>query len=402
MQSRFETLYQLQSTLPYAVLSSSTLMAVAESYVTALSDCLHPDDAVLYYPFMRPQYYHQTDPTWSVSPSLWTWLVAYHRQYTWPTRSQLPDPIRPQCVPMTDCVPLKTPERLLGVLFWSDITPPLSTDEADSIWQTSQVIAYIMSQLAIKQTLTQTNRMALLGKMAASLAHEIKNPLVAIQTFIQLIPEHWDQPSFRDEFSTTVAEQVQRISDLATSLSQLGRINQLVIAPMNLNASILKTLDIMRGTLSKEGISVVNKIDASITLRADQRAFEQVFMNIMINAVQAKKPHTPYTPQITLSATPLSSAYIQLSCEDNGIGMSEAVQNQITDPFFTTKDSGSGVGMMVVRQFLHMHYGQMHIHSIPDKGTVVTLYLPTPEANPNQFESETGLFVLRPDGMDIW
>jgi signal transduction histidine kinase len=220
--------------------------------------------------------------------------------------------------------------------------------------------------------LEQADRLATTGEMAASIAHEIKNPIAgvlgALQVFESDLPEH-------DERNVILAEmmvQLGRIDQAVNDLLSYARPAPPVFEEVNLNALIQKTLTLFSQQLKGKPISIHTDLpNDSINISADQKQFQQVLWNIMLNGMQAIESSG------TLSIkTRCENHHVVVRIVDTGKGIPSAQLERVFRPFYTTKHKGTGLGMTVSRRIVEQHKGTIKIESQAGKGTAVIITLP--------------------------
>lgn len=247
-----------------------------------------------------------------------------------------------------------------------------------------------MRKLQLK--IQQSNQLSMLGTMSASIAHEIKNSLVGIHSFAQLLPSNWNNESFREKFSSLVMNQLARVTNMTCLLGQLGKPSVTKLQPINLHYHLKQAIELLTGEFNKHRVAVVNTIHNDIIIKADVNQVFQLFTNILLNAVQAMRIHGG---TITISSQLMPGNYIEIQCTDTGHGMDGQTLRRINETFFSTKSSGSGLGLPIIRDIVLRHNGAIKIESEIDKGTTVTVYLPKVKASADQFEKETGIQLMQ-------
>lgn len=233
----------------------------------------------------------------------------------------------------------------------------------------------------------RTDRLASVGTLAAGMAHEIKNPLVTIKTFTQLLPERYDDADFRETFSSLLGQEVVRIDSIVNQLLHFSRPAKPKLEPSALHAILDASLGLMAQQIRQAGIEIDRRYEAEDdTIRADEHQLNQVFINLFLNALEAMKPGGRLTvatetlrpqPEIPgLWATPDSPAQIRVSVRDTGEGIALENIGRVFDPFFTTKTQGTGLGLSVAHGIVHEHGGMIDVESEPGRGTTFTITLP--------------------------
>jgi signal transduction histidine kinase len=215
----------------------------------------------------------------------------------------------------------------------------------------------------------QLEKMATLGKMGRGLAHEIKNPLMSIKTFFELGPDL--NQNDRESFSNLAKTQLKRIDGLIEKLKGYTQPEKIIKEKIEFKKMVEKMENFLKPELVKNKIIFENKVDSRFNIYVDQNRFEQVLINLIQNAVQAKDD-AKATSFIEVSAdTEKSVIFIR----DNGKGMNaEQIQNIFT-PFYTTKKDGNGLGLSIVQNIIESHGGIINVESALDRGTLFQIKL---------------------------
>ena len=234
----------------------------------------------------------------------------------------------------------------------------------------------------------RSDRLASLGTLSAGMAHEIKNPLVSIKTFAQLLPERYSDSDFRDTFSNLIVHEINRIDSLVNQLLRFARPAKPLLRPMHVHEVLEKTLLLVQHRLYQKEIKLTRVWDAEVdTIRADADQLEQVFLNFFLNAMDAMRRGGELTvgTQVRsgdLLVSPLSSdgedthEALSITIRDTGDGIRAEDIPHVFDPFFTTKDYGTGLGLSVVHGIIEEHGGQIEVESELSKGTAFHILLP--------------------------
>ena len=232
-----------------------------------------------------------------------------------------------------------------------------------------------MTELKIlEERLRQADRLAALGTLSAGLAHEIKNPLSAIKTFVQLLPKKFQNQPFMEKFNVTVPREIDRINYLVEDLLELTRKRKRTFVSLDVNLLITQVIDLHGEELRRKQIIFENQLDRNIPLvGGDSDALYRAFSNVVINSIQAM----PTGGSLMISAEKDQVCpTVKITFKDTGIGMEEETAKNLFNPFFTTKDKGTGLGMALAHKIVEDHQGVIEVASQKGKGTVVTLFLP--------------------------
>jgi signal transduction histidine kinase len=229
-------------------------------------------------------------------------------------------------------------------------------------------------------TLRRADRLSSLGLLTAGLAHEIRNPLVAIRTFTQLLPERYQDAEFREGFQGLALKEVDRICGLINDLLAFARPSRPNVAEENMN-EVVDGIGRILETQAKEKAIEIKRDFATDLPRVwiDREQMKQVFMNLILNAIQAMGEGGSLVVSTRLYCKDESeenSRYIQVEIRDTGVGISEENLEHIFDPFFTNKDEGSGLGLSISHQIVQEHGGYIVVESKVGQGTSFFINLP--------------------------
>jgi signal transduction histidine kinase len=239
----------------------------------------------------------------------------------------------------------------------------------------------------LEEQVRRADQLSSVGTLAAGMAHEIKNPLVTIKTFSQLLPVRYADEDFRNDFSSLVAHEVERIDGIVNQLLSFSKPAQPHLEVMNLHSTIEQTLKLIHEQLIQKNISLKNNCTASKDLiSGDADLLTQALVNLNLNALDAIESDgtiTVSTKNCTYSfvnpndtkrikATPC----IRIQISDTGVGIEQTKLHKIFDPFFTSKSEGTGMGLSVAHGIIQEHHGAIEVESQPGVGTTFYIYLP--------------------------
>ncbi|MDD5679198.1 MAG: ATP-binding protein [Kiritimatiellae bacterium] len=248
-------------------------------------------------------------------------------------------------------------------------------------------------QTAIKKLELQvrrSDRMASLGTLSAGMAHEIKNPLVTIKTFTQLLPERYEDPDFRKTFARLLEEEVNRIDGIVNELLTLARPSKPVLSSIHLHQVLEHALELVQQQLLQKKITLICTFDAADdSIKGDANLLGQMFINLFLNAIDAMDAvtrardltvrtclvqHLLQTPNTEDTAD--SVPHMMVSIGDTGEGISPEDTPHIFDPFFTTKSTGTGLGLSVAHRIAKEHSAGIDVESKQGHGTVFQVIIP--------------------------
>ena len=253
-------------------------------------------------------------------------------------------------------------------------------DEQGTIIGALVVFSDLSKIKALENEKRRAERLASFGALVSGIAHEIKNPLVAIKTFAELLPERFSDSDFRDDFSKVVGSEIDRIDGLVGRLRSLGAPAPDVVAATDLREPISDTLSLLRAQFEHTHTAVERDLGSSPAFVAvDPAQAKQLFLNLFLNAVEAMDPGGQLS--VNISRTYRQGApWIQVAVTDTGPGIPESIRAQVFEPFFTTKARGSGLGLAICRSIADAHKGMLRVES-PSSGVGTTIIVEFPEAN---------------------
>ncbi|HST29359.1 MAG TPA: ATP-binding protein [Chthoniobacterales bacterium] len=241
----------------------------------------------------------------------------------------------------------------------------------------------VINDLTAEETLRErqalVDRAAFWTDLAASMSHEIRNPLVAIKTFAQLLPERFDDVDFRKEFNQIVVQEIDRLDRIITQINNFAHPPELVLKSIDVRTPVKKGLEIAR---SRFGVNGKVEIETSMPkdlprVLGDEGALAEAFAHLVANAAEASAERNK--PRITLSAKPVregqKSSGVVVTVRDNGHGISPGIKEKIFSPFCTTKPRGMGLGLPIVKRTVFDHHGRVEVDST-SKGTLISIVLP--------------------------
>ena len=250
------------------------------------------------------------------------------------------------------------------------------------------VLTDITALKRLELQIRRSDRLASLGTLSAGMAHEIKNPLVSIKTFAQLLPERYHDSDFRETFSNLIGHEIDRIDSLVNQLLRFARPAKPHLQPRHVHEILEKSLLLVGHRLYQKDIKLTRSWEANVdTIRADADQLEQVFLNFFINAMDAMKNggELSVSTQIRTDEewiSPLTRTngetqeLLRVTIRDSGEGIRSEDLAHVFDPFFTTKDYGTGLGLSVVHGIVQEHGGQIEVESELKKGTAFHIVLP--------------------------
>lgn len=236
----------------------------------------------------------------------------------------------------------------------------------------------------LERRASQTEKLIALGTLAAGLAHELRNPLVSIQTFSALLKERGSELDFQQEFSAVVQRDVNRIASIVENVAAFAESNKVQMTTVNLGEVLTAAVEIVRSEAQQHAVELVLPLNEGLCVQANYSQLLQVFLNLIQNAVQAMEGRTG--SRLAVAYDLREDAQEPLICvtlTDNGPGIEPAMLPHIFEPFTTTKATGKrlgkhgmGLGLAIVKRIVQHHHGEINVTSAPGQGTTFRVFLP--------------------------
>ncbi len=223
-----------------------------------------------------------------------------------------------------------------------------------------------------RNKLIQAERLATAGKMSASFAHEIRNPLSSMRMLSQMLMKKPDVTPEQQQSLEYILEEIERIDNIVKGLMDFARPTRLNLQQQPLAPVLHSVLALMEANLEHHHINVVSDFSPDLTdFQFDADKIKQAFMNVVLNGMEAM----PEGGTLTVSTYKQENT-VCLKVTDTGIGISEEDIEHLFEPFFSRKDKGTGLGLANVKRILEEHDGKIKIDSTLGKGTTVSIWLP--------------------------
>lgn len=238
----------------------------------------------------------------------------------------------------------------------------------------------------LEERLRRDDRLRALGELSVGIAHEIRNPLASISGSIQVLRAGLELADDDKRLMSIALNETERLNGLITDFLLFAKPARGKRGVINLTCAVAGALDIFRNSPEAGGISMESDMDDDIFVMGDERQMCQVFWNLFVNAAHAMHEGGRLKVSTRLLATAPGSAqvhrYVELRVADNGCGIAREDIGSIFDPFFSTKDGGTGLGLSVVHRIVESHDGSIKVTSTPGEGTVFRIVFPLAEEAP--------------------
>ncbi|WP_059171896.1 ATP-binding protein [Bacillus sp. FJAT-27445] len=256
-----------------------------------------------------------------------------------------------------------------GTTYWVDTTMVPFIDNKGEKYKHISIQYDITEKKRTEETLQKAEKLSMVGELAAGFAHEIRNPLTTIKGFVQLLTETTNETVF----TKTILDEIDRINSIVSEFMIFARPHQADFSKCNL-ASILQSAArfLEPEALLRNVILITYFPKEEIFISGEKNQLKQVFLNILKNAIES----IPNGGIVTISIEERDKE-VSVKIEDTGIGMTEEQLKKLGEPFFTTKASGNGLGLMVSYKIIQDHKGRINVESDgPNRGTAFIITFP--------------------------
>ena len=240
---------------------------------------------------------------------------------------------------------------------------------ADRVFLRKDPVQIAQENELLRQELLHSEKLKTVATFASGMAHEIKNPLTAIKTFAEYLPQKTEDKEFLGKFSEIVGSEVEKIDNLVHQLLDFSKPAPLQLKKADINKLVDETLELLNNQFIRHNIKVnKNYSDFEMIAMIDQNQMKQVFLNLFLNAIEAM----PNGGTLTVSTNLCSSSgkeSVTICVQDTGCGILDKDLPHIFEPFYSTKEKGSGLGLSIVYNIIKEHRGKAKVKSYINEGT---------------------------------
>ncbi|NOR25301.1 MAG: two-component sensor histidine kinase [Desulforhopalus sp.] len=231
-----------------------------------------------------------------------------------------------------------------------------------------------VERLRLEEKLNQAERLVHLGKMVATVSHEIKSPLGIVRSTAEILEKRIAKLAPGNEhLAKIVVDETVRLNNIVVEFLDFARPQKAYLKPSSVNQVVRKVLDFLSHELKRQQIELITDLAPDLPkANLDQDLFYRALLNILVNSLQAMTENG----QLQVSTCRSQSGGIELAIRDTGVGMSPEKIGQIFTPFFTDKNKGTGLGLAITRTIIDSHDAEIAVQSEEEKGTTFTLTLP--------------------------
>ncbi|MDR6550600.1 PAS domain S-box protein [Paenibacillus qinlingensis] len=228
----------------------------------------------------------------------------------------------------------------------------------------------ITERMQSEELIRRSEKLSLVGELAAGIAHEIRNPLTSLRGFMQLYVKE-DIDGTNNLRNEVMLSEIDRINEIVSELLVLAKPSNEAYELRNVVHELIHVITLFEGQANLYNVQIKKDFDTELSLIQCQRSINQVFVNILKNAIESM----PKGGEVVIQTEQINGK-IHIRIQDSGYGIPQSEINKIGSPFFTTKETGTGLGLMVSMRIIQNHKGTIRIESEVGKGTMVEVILP--------------------------
>lgn len=252
-----------------------------------------------------------------------------------------------------------------GTKYWLDTTIVPFVDSNGDRYQHIAIQYDITEKRKTEEMLRNTEKLSMIGELAAGIAHEIRNPLTTIRGFVQLLTEN----GLGQDYANTIIDEIERINFIVSEFMVFAKPHQVYFCDCDLKSILKSVIRFLEPEALLKNVIIDSCFPADeVIVSGEKNQLKQVFLNLVKNAIEAM----PNGGKMSLSIEN-TGHFIKITIQDQGVGMDPEQIKKLGEPFFTTKHEGNGLGLMVSYKIIQNHNGIIHVESEPDQGTTFVI-----------------------------
>ncbi|NPV90128.1 MAG: hypothetical protein HPY50_05040 [Firmicutes bacterium] len=260
--------------------------------------------------------------------------------------------------------------------------PPMSGEIGEISEAINEMAGALSERNRMMEQMQRADRLAMVGEIAAGVAHEIRNPLTSIKGFVQFLEEDLGPDDPKLEYTRVVVKEVDRVNKIVSQLLYYARPSESHSVLADINQVLENTLVLVNLKMFGTRVVLNRQLQSGLPLiPLDEEQMKQVFLNLILNAAQSVEGEGEITVETGLSK---DGSMVRAVIRDTGIGIREEDLKKVFDPFFTTREKGTGLGLSVAQKIVEGHGGVIEVTSRPGEGSEFAVYLPIGKEGRNE------------------
>jgi signal transduction histidine kinase len=226
---------------------------------------------------------------------------------------------------------------------------------------------------AREKQVQQMEKLSVVGELAAGIAHEIRNPLTSLKGFAKIVKERVNDQDLI-QYLDIMLDEMDRINEIVNEFMFIAKPNEHVNFQFaNLNKLLSNCIQFMEPQANLKSIKIELSIESEINIHCDQNQIKQVLINLLQNAIEATNDSGHHIDVVLKEA---SDQRVSITIKDKGCGISDIRFNRLFEPFYSTKEKGTGLGLITCKRIIDLHQGSIDIESKLGEGTTISIFLP--------------------------
>lgn len=274
-------------------------------------------------------------------------------------------------------VPIRESGDLTAVFYLgADATQPYSDDDISLARLVISQATYLFEK---EKALLNATRLMTMGNMISEISHDLRKPLTSIKGALQILKQRWPQIMNRSDLFRMAEDEIHRMNELVRELVDFSNPNKYETNKLDLRQVVLRASELVGPDMRKHNIQFECNFDDQVSwdVIINKNQFMEIFLNLFINAIDAMPDGgTLRVEGLVEKPEHKKSAYLAVRVMDSGVGIRKENLAKIFDRYYTTKDTGTGLGLSVVERIISAHSGTLHVASEEGRGTTFTVYLP--------------------------
>jgi signal transduction histidine kinase len=276
-------------------------------------------------------------------------------------------------------VPAIMGDRLVGQIALANCPAGYDDRSLALVERLAELLALAIERTRSESALREAERMAAMGSLVGSVAHEVRNPLFALSAALDAFEARHGRHEESAKYLTLIRDQVERVSQLMQELLEYGRPLQLTLEPQCVLPIVRRAVESCRHEAERRKVATRLRLPGTLAnVAADAPRFTRMIQNVIQNAIQ----HSPAGGFVEVEAAEVADGgepHVECTVRDSGPGFSEEAIRRAFDPFFTMRQGGTGLGLAIVRKIVEEHQGSITLGNAPGGGAIVRVRLPTSE-----------------------